>query len=1025
MNNYNSPSRPRVLRGSPPLLQGSGVRSKRARGANNLAVRPRLPSGNQNLELSNWTLSLNIGTFNTRTLSKDCKIDYLIQELDKINLDILVVEETRRKEEIIAKWKDGSQVFISAATNNAKRGGIGFIIRPKLTDMIESCNIINERIAVLVLKIDKHRSLKIIGCYAPTSLASDEDMENFYNDLECTLRIKTTYTIVCGDLNAKIGVGQSNEKFIGPNGLGTRNERGDRLAEFIQAEELYLMNSFFKKRTGKRWTWESPDGSRNEIDFFMTDCKRLIEDVETIGTTYFNVFSDHRLVRARIKINLKKENKIRAKSNHLTKNIQLNKTTFLNYIEQSDWSIKDDINEDYENFVNTLNDCKRRSTETIPKPSRNRLSALTLDMLEKRRKLKATNNIAEYKQISKELRTRISKDYEEYRQTKLKETVYAKMSIKKAEKELSLKQPIPNAMQNGDGEIKTKREEIEEIVSTFYNTLYSSQQEVIEPNVQVEKEIPNILRDEVEHAIKQMKKGRSAGMDRIHLEELSDGGPILHQAIAARLNIYINSGKIPKSWKTSKTVLLFKKGNREDIQNYRPICLLSHLYKLSSRIVLNRIHNQLDENSSRDQAGFKRSYSTMDHIHTLTQLLEKGKEYQMPICLLFIDFKKAFDTVEHNAVLHALIKQGVDHTYIKYIKECNENTTTQITLFKEPIIINIKRGVRQGDVISPNLFTSVLEVMLNNIRLSGGININGEKLQILLFADDIVLISHNPKTLEEMLSSIHEEAQKIGLSIHPGKTEWMRNKYCRRQNIQLNNTPIREVSQYKYLGQILTMDNDITEELKNRKKCAWMGYNKIKDILKNESIDMHLKSDLFNSHILPAITYGSETWNTTKKEEEGLSVTQRAIERRMCNISLRDHIRNTEIRKKTKVKDVVETVYTSKRKWAGHVARVKDNRWTKLVTEWYPRERKRRQGHPPTRWADPLYKTVGKNWMRAAEDRERWRFCDLQHWRDTSVDTTDPSSVCIPSMNESILTSGYKTLAIRRPCNTQDPVFMT
>ncbi|KAL1449486.1 hypothetical protein WDU94_001989 [Cyamophila willieti] len=164
--------------------------------------------------------------------------------------------------------------------------------------------------------------------------------------------------------------------------------------------------------------------------------------------------------------------------------------------------------------------------------------------------------------------------------------------------------------------------------------------------------------------------------------------------------------------------------------------------------------------------------------------------------------------------------------------------------------------------------------------------------------------------------------------------------------------------------------------------------------MKDTNIDMKYKSDLFNTHILPALTYASETWSTTKQEEEGLQVIQRAIERRMCNISLKDHITNTEIRERTKVKDVVEGIYTNKRRWAGHIARTKDNRWTKRVTEWYPRNKNRKQGRPATRWADPITKVAGKLWMRAAQNREGWRLCDLQHWRNPSnVDTTDPSRI--------------------------------
>src|SRR5688572_7881470 len=161
----------------------------------------------------------------------------------------------------------------------------------------------------------------------------------------------------------------------------------------------------------------------------------------------------------------------------------------------------------------------------------------------------------------------------------------------------------------------------------------------------------------------------------------------------------------------------------EDIQNYRPICLLSHVYKTMTRVILNRIQKTLDESNRREQAGFRREYSTIDHIQVITQLTERCREYRTPLSLLFIDFQKAFDSVEHTAVLKSLSDQGVEHAYIRLIENCYDKGTTQITLFDNPITIDLHRGVHQGDVISPNLFTSTLENIFRKTNLRGGVNI--------------------------------------------------------------------------------------------------------------------------------------------------------------------------------------------------------------------------------------------------------------------------------------------------------------
>lgn len=389
-------------------------------------------------------------------------------------------------------------MFIGAAekVNRGYCGGIGFIVRPHMTDRILSCKILSARLGVLILKINKNTTLKIICCYFPTLKAKDEEVEELYKDIECLLQIKSTFTTICGDFNAKIGIEQNKDKFIGNYGVGNRNHRGERLAEFTQAEELYIMNSFFKKRLAKRWTWASPDETiRNEIDYILADCKRIVHDVETIGKTFFNASSDHRLVRAKIKIDLRREEKARAISNHVPQNLQVNKTKFLHHIEGADWSLKNDIDEDYKHFLATLIDCKKKSTEATPKPSRSRLSPTTLDLLKQRKELKLSNNINEvYKEICKTLRKAIPEDYRQYRQTKLVETVYARSSIKKTERSLNFKQPILTAMLDKNGVLKENREEIENIVKTFYNDLYSSQQQIPRPNITVEEEVPTIFK---------------------------------------------------------------------------------------------------------------------------------------------------------------------------------------------------------------------------------------------------------------------------------------------------------------------------------------------------------------------------------------------------------------------------------------------------------------------------------------------------------------------------------------------------
>ena len=98
-------------------------------------------------------------------------------------------------------------------------------------------------------------------------------------------------------------------------------------------------------------------------------------------------------------------------------------------------------------------------------------------------------------------------------------------------------------------------------------------------------------------------------------------------------------------------VIFFKKGNRKDIKNYSPICLLSNMYKLFTKIITTRLEKKLDENHPREQAVFRSKHSTTDHIHAINQLKEKCREYNIPLCVAFVNYEKAFDSVQTQAIL--------------------------------------------------------------------------------------------------------------------------------------------------------------------------------------------------------------------------------------------------------------------------------------------------------------------------------------------------------------------------------------
>lgn len=235
-----------------------------------------------------------------------------------------------------------------------------------------------------------------------------------------------------------------------------------------------------------------------------------------------------------------------------------------------------------------------------------------------------------------------------------------------------------------------------------------------------------------------------------------------------------------------------------------------------------------------------------------------------------------------------------------------------------------------------------------------------------------------------MLQELKEASQAVGLKVNLQKTKIM----SPNSNLQvrIDNHSIEVVEEYVYLGHTIKLGKDNqTAEITRRIGLAWAAFGRLSYILREMRIPINLKRKVYDTCILPVVTYGLETATLTGGSARRLRVCQRAMERAMLGVSLRDRIRNEEIRERTGVVDVIERIARLKRQWAGHVAR-NNHKWTKTLMQWRPRNSRRGIGRPQTRWRDDIQRHAGKNWMYTAQERTAWKQMEeayVQEWMST------------------------------------------
>jgi hypothetical protein len=176
---------------------------------------------------------------------------------------------------------------------------------------------------------------------------------------------------------------------------------------------------------------------------------------------------------------------------------------------------------------------------------------------------------------------------------------------------------------------------------------------------------------EVEIAIGKLKSYKSPGTDQIPAELIKAGDEMLYSEIQRLICCIWNKEELPQQWKEFIIVPTYKKGDKTDCNNYQGISLLSTAYKILSNILLTRLTPYVNEIIGDHQCGFHHNRSTMDQIFYIRQVLEKKWVYNGTVHQLFIDFKKAYDSVKREVLYNILLEFDIPKKLVRLIKICS------------------------------------------------------------------------------------------------------------------------------------------------------------------------------------------------------------------------------------------------------------------------------------------------------------------------------------------------------------------
>ncbi len=361
---------------------------------------------------------------------------------------------------------------------------------------------------------------------------------------------------------------------------------------------------------------------------------------------------------------------------------------------------------------------------------------------------------------------------------------------------------------------------------------------------------------------------KSPGPDKVEnfwIKQLTS----LHMKLTEAYNSILKGQVVIPEWLTTGTTILLSKGqNTEDPKNYRPITCLPTMYKIMTQAISNRIYNHLDDNNilPPEQKGCRKGLrGCKDQLLVSKLIMDLTKKQKKNMCMSWIDYKKAFDSLPHSWIIEILNIYKLSPEIRTFLQTSMKNWKTNIKLYHtEGVLtvnnISIKRGIFQGDSLSPLLFCIALIPLTNILNKDNfGFQIDHNiKVSHLLYLDDLKIFTRTEKEMKQALGVVrtfsHDICMEFGLDKCASAT-FKRGNLKKSSNINLGSAiEIRNLDlgeTYKYLG-LEESDGINNKQMKDKLRKEY--YRRVRKVLDTELCAKN-KMKAINIIAVPLMTY--------------------------------------------------------------------------------------------------------------------------------------------------------------------------